>query len=269
MKITVQSNSADRGPETLRSILVLAGSFSFAFLLGEMVHEWGHYAAHLALGHANVQVILDPFGNSRILGVQSAPLAEMGSTAAAGPLANLLLGLMLFFLVRHKWSAWFLPLQLWGPVALIQEGVTFSLGLLTPGGDAAWVAAWGPPAPIVLVAGIFFLAAGVVTLTWLLQRMGLLAESPGQNYLVIVAGMGSLMFLRSVYAFLNAPGLALENLVPALFSLLLALIVVLIVKPVRARLKNPSKRITPVASWQETAWAMFLGAGLFCLQLVL
>jgi len=254
---------------SIKSILLLAGSFTFAFLLGEMVHEYGHYFAHLAFGNSNVQVILNPFGNSRILGVQSQPLAEMGVTSAAGPLTNLLLGLTLFFLLRDKRHILFLPFLLWGPVALIQEGVTFSLGLLTPGGDAEWVAAWGPPAPVILAAGIFLLLAGVVTLTWLLQKMGLLAESPGQNYLVIVAGMGSLMFLRSIYAFLSAPTLVLENLVPALFSLLLALIVVLLVKPVRARMKNPSKRILPSASWQVTAWAMFLGASLFCLQLAL
>lgn len=268
MKIAAQTNFAVRVPDTLRSTLLLAGSFTFAFLMGEMIHEWGHYLAHFAYGNSAVQINLDPFGNSRILGFQSAPLAEMGATSAAGPLTNLLLGLIVFILLRQKQHLWLLPLQIWGPVALIQEGVTFSLGLLTPGGDAAWIAAWGPPEPVVLAIGIILLTAGVMALVWLLQRVGLLANSLRKNILVVVAGMGSLMFLRSAYAFQNAPTLVLENLIPAIFSLLLALIVMLLVKPVHTRMPPPYGSIFYPVTWRVTAWAVFLGAGLFWLQLI-
>ncbi len=70
----------------LYSLLLLLGSYTFAFLLGELVHEYGHYFAHLAYGSAAIQVHIDPFGGSHIMGVNSLPLITMGITSLAGPL---------------------------------------------------------------------------------------------------------------------------------------------------------------------------------------
>ena len=86
---------------TLKSILLLVGSFTFTFLLGEMVHEFGHYLAHMAYGNTYVNVILDPFGGSRITGVTIQSLSIMGVTSLAGPLLNLVGGLTCFLLFKR------------------------------------------------------------------------------------------------------------------------------------------------------------------------
>lgn len=71
-----------RSDHTINSILLLAGAFTFVFLLGEMVHEFGHYLSHMAYGNQDIQVHLDPFGGSRIIGVTSLPGEVMGITSA-------------------------------------------------------------------------------------------------------------------------------------------------------------------------------------------
>jgi hypothetical protein len=116
-----------------KSILLLVGSFVFAFLLGEAVHELDHYLAHEAYGNAGIGIHLDPFGGSCIVGVTSLPLEVMGVTCAAGPLSNLALAIACFLLLWHRRKPVLLPLLLWGPVAMAQEGGNLSLGLLARG----------------------------------------------------------------------------------------------------------------------------------------
>jgi hypothetical protein len=84
---------------SLKQVLFLSGSFTFAFLLGEMIHEYGHYLCHLAYSSPGVQAHLDPFGGSRIMGVTSLSEDVMGITSAAGPLFNLILGVIFLLLL--------------------------------------------------------------------------------------------------------------------------------------------------------------------------
>jgi len=138
----------------IKSILLLTGSFTFAFLLGEVVHDSGHYLCHKVYGNAEVWVHLDPFGGTCIIGADDLPAEVLAVTSLAGPLTNVALGLVGLFLLWWKRRPILLPLLLWGPVAMIQEGVTFSLGLLTPGGDAQWITTLGVPGFLLLVMGV-------------------------------------------------------------------------------------------------------------------
>ena len=45
-----------------KTMLYLIGSFVFAFLLGEWVHESGHFLLHLIFGHEGVSMVIDPCG---------------------------------------------------------------------------------------------------------------------------------------------------------------------------------------------------------------
>ena len=144
---------------SIKQILLLAGSFAFAFLLGEMVHELGHYLCHLSYGNPDIRIHLDPFGGSRIVGVRTLPPQVMGVTCAAGPFFNLFLGILCSLGLWKFRKPILLPFLIWGPVAMIQEGVTFTLGGLTPGGDAGWMAAAGLPWAEILSAGTLLLVA--------------------------------------------------------------------------------------------------------------
>lgn len=250
----------------LLSVLLLLGAFVFAFCLGEAVHELGHYLAHRAYG-VDVGIKLDPFGGSRILHGASATQEIWGITSLAGPLFNLVVGLTFSLALWRKRSPALLPLLLWGPIALVQEGVTFSLGLLTPGGDAELIVNWGVPTFVVLGLGVLFLACGIAAICWVLPLVNLLpTDSFGRKFGVLVGGMASFMVVRLLYAVVRAPDLALENAVPLVFSLLLATIVValyMLVHPVLSRVSE----IEPVpVTWRVAVWSLALGVGMVLFQ---
>jgi hypothetical protein len=252
---------------TIKSILLLAGSFSFVFLLGEMVHEFGHYLMHMVYDTQNIQVHLDPFGGSMIVGVTDLPGEVAGVTSAAGPLFNLALGITCTLMLWRKRAPVLLPLVLWGPVSMVQEGVTFSLGLLTPGGDAQWIATLGIPQQVILLAGILLLMAGIGTITTLLPLAGVKRDEPQRTkLLILLVGMCSLMLIRSVHSFLASPGSIMENFIPLLFSILLAAIVVLLHEPVSRIMRKIILSETPPVTWSASALALILGASVFLFQ---
>ncbi len=258
--------STFRGSGILLPVLLLLGAFVFAFCLGEAVHELGHYIAHRACG-VDVGIRLDPFGGSRILHGASAPREIWGITSLAGPLFNLVVGLTFSLALWRRRCAALLPLLLWGPIALVQEGVTFSLGLLTPGGDAELIVNWGVPTFIVLGLGVLFLASGVVAICWMLPLVNLLpTDSLARKFGVVVGGMASFMVVRLLYALVRAPDLALENAVPLVFSLLLATIVVALYTLVHPVLSRVSE-IEPVpVTWRGAMWSLTLGVGMVLFQ---
>ncbi len=197
-------------------------AFSFAFITNEAIHETGHWIAHVAYG-AHVGVILDPFGGSRIVGGADSS-APAGVTSLAGPLFSVLFSAALFVTLWHWRGPRSAPFLFMFPIALIQEGVTFSLGLMTPGGDASYVAAWGVPVPLLATLGGILLLAGIAGLAAVLPLAGL-SEDTRWGRVLIVAGtsMVMLMLLRFAVSVALRSGSLAEAVVPLVFSVLLAL----------------------------------------------
>jgi hypothetical protein len=244
------------------------GAFTFAFLLGETVHEFGHFLAHRAYGHLTVRVHLDPFGSSRMTGVPSMTQKAAGITSAAGPLFNLALGLSCSLVLWRGRHPALLPCVLWGPVAMVQEGVTFSLGLLTPGGDAEWVARLGVPTPILLASGILLLLGGVAATSRLLSRMVFARDDPfWARCLIVFAGTAALMTIRAIHSLWAAPGSVVENVIPLAFSLLLTVVVAALHKPLTSIGKQGVDR-PHLIKWPAVVSTIALGCGVFLLQIV-
>ena len=252
----------------MNTMLVLMGSFMFAFLMGEMVHEWGHFLSHRYFGVQGVSIHLDPFGGSRILGVKSLPLREMGITTAAGPGLNLVAGLLVSGLLWRVSKPVILPLLLWGPVALIQEGVNLSLGLLSPGSDAQWLVEWGAPGALLITLGAAFILAGTGLISWILHRIGVLAETPFlTRFRLLFFGLGFLMILRAAVSVFKSPQAALENLPSLVFALILA---ALISGLQGAWRKFPEGREVnyQIPSLEVSSLAAGLGLGILLLQTI-
>jgi hypothetical protein len=253
----------------LSPVLLLAGSFTFSFLFGEMVHEYGHYVSHLWFENTGVGVYLNPFGSSHIFGVTSMPLKQMGITSASGPLTNLILGVLTSLLLWRKKQSFVLPLLLWGPTAMIQEGVNFSLGLLTPGGDAEWISTLGIPKAILVTTGILLIVFGLVIFSYIFSSIGISNNrSRLSTFLIILLGLCSLMLIRFAYSIMIEPQYIMENLVPLVFSILLAVIIVLIQPLIEKYFKQGFT--THAASINQ--WAIFtaigLGSGTFLFQIL-
>jgi hypothetical protein len=255
--------------DQIKNILHLMGSFVFAFLLGEMVHEWGHFLAHRYYGHQGISIHLDPFGGSRNLGVGPMPLHELGITTAAGPGFNLVAGILMTALFFKFKSPGFLPLILWGPIALIQEGVNLSLGLLSRGSDAQWLVQWGISKVALIFLGVFFILAGTGLISWILHRIGRIREMRfGGRLTLVFFGLGFLMILRALLSSFQSPEATLENLIPLLFALILA---VTIAGPLNTwrviEERVPDSTQTPTR--ESCVLALGLGFGMLFLQIIL
>lgn len=259
--------SASHKQDLLKPVLLLLGSFVFAFCLGEAVHELGHYLVHSAYG-VDVRIRLDPFGGSATL-QNSAPREILGVTSIAGPLLNLIIGMTVSLLLWWNRKPFLLPLLLWSPVSLVQEGVTFSLGMLTPGGDAEFIVNGGVPAIVLISVGILFLAMGVTAICWLLPLVSLFPEdSFNRKFGVVAGGMVSFFVVRLFFSGLRSPSHLKENTVPLVFSIILATIVVWLYKPLCSILRNISNTEAAEIRWSVVLFSKALGIGMIVFQLI-
>lgn len=253
----------------IKSILLLSGSFCFAFLVGEAIHELGHFLAHSFYGTGGIKIHLDPFGGSRILGVKTLPLQQMGVTSAAGPVVNLGAGLLFTTLLWRSKKPILLPISLWGPVAAVQEGVNFTLGMLTPGGDSSWIIQAGIPRPALFVFGIVLLLAGVVLMAALLPVAGLGIDLKfGARYLALLAGVGMLMAIRAVFSLFTSTAAAIENIIPLVFSIVLSSLVILVqrmISMINSKWASQNQEI----SWTAVFGALALAGAAFLSQIAL
>jgi hypothetical protein len=150
---------------------------------------------------------------------------------------------------------------------MVQEGVTFTLGLLTPGGDAQWIATIGVPQSVILVVGILLLVAGIGTITTLLPLVGIEKDDPQRRKLLIVlVGMCSLMLIRFLYSSLTSPEATMENFIPLVLSTLLAAIVVLLHKPITQLVSKTTLKEPYLLTWPAYALALLLGISMLLFQ---
>jgi hypothetical protein len=151
----------------------------------------------------------------------------------------------------------------------VQEGVNFSLGLLSPGSDANWLVDVGTPPPLLLILGIILLLSGVVLLSSLLELADLnQGLSLTNRFLILLGGISTLMLFRAGISLRISPQATLENLVPLVFAVILGILVIA-VQSLRFRYASESQNqpAGPI-SWSAAAMAGSLGIALLIFQII-
>jgi hypothetical protein len=254
----------------LKITLLLAAAFTFALLLGELVHDSGHYFCHLAYGNTWIKVQFDPFGGTHIMGAGELPADILGVTSLVGPLSNLILGVLCSTTLWRFRKPILLPLLLWGPVSMIQEGVTCTLGFLTPGGDAFWISKLGIPAALIVLFGMIIFICGIISVALLLPLAGFQDDEPFlRKFIILFFGMGSLMIVRFVYSAFISPQYLVENLAPLVLSVVLMIIIVIIHPKINHLIMKKDLKQPTSLPWYVLLVSSILGAGMFFLQMVL
>lgn len=244
-------------PSTPRTLLLLAGSFAFAFCLQTVVHELGHFLAGLAAGAGEGRLMLHPFGDSRVVFGREPGLAGQVAVGLAGIAADLLLATGVSALAWRRGGAGAVPLLLWGAIAYIGEGVGMAASLLayaTSRGprvyeDATQLLRIGVPAFLVWAAAALLVAAGLARLAALMPLAGVSAESPFSRRLEAYLAALPLYFGVAA-AYLAAIGPRAGGALPVrlgqlALSLVFALVLALLHRPLsgflaRAGLGKPS-----------------------------
>jgi hypothetical protein len=182
-----------RSASAARSAGLLALAYAFVSVATVVTHEAGHWLLDRAAG-VPVRLVAAPFGAPHIEAVGPAAAIPLGWPDAAGPLANVLVGLLLFGLLWRARRPLLLPLLLWAPVALLQEGVNalVQLGTRAPGTDLVRLIQHGVPAAALWTAAAVAVAAGVAGLFAVrpLFRLPPSARAPAR-VLVLAAGFAA------------------------------------------------------------------------------
>lgn len=176
-----------------RAAALLAASVAFASLATVVTHEFGHWLLDRARG-AEVRVVAPPFGAPHIEAVRPITVDVTGWPDAAGPLANVLVGIALFAALWRWRRPLLLPLLLWGPVALLQESVNalVQLGTRAPGTDLIRLVAVGVPAWTLVTGAVIGLGFGLIGLVALLPTMGLPADvAAWRRFAVLAVGLAA------------------------------------------------------------------------------
>lgn len=165
---------------------LLLGSFILAYLGAEYVHELCHFGAALISGGDPFGIVVDPFGWSYCF---SNSIEHPVFHTAAGAIGSSLIGI-LFFMLLIRWPRpLLLPLLLFGPIALINNGQYWAVDIIEGTGmDACRLVEMGIPASVLLVAGIIQCLIGVVCMIWLMRIIGL-TNQPFVKRLIIL-GVG-------------------------------------------------------------------------------
>lgn len=195
--------------KNLKTTLLIFGAFAFSFNLGNAVHEFGHAVADYAAGIplSNIHVILHPFLSPHMAIDGGIPDNLMGLPDAAGPLANVLLGLILFTLLWRIRKPYLLPFLFCGPLACIQEGFGQIINISQIGTDAARIVAAGFPSFALILILALLLLAGIVLFILVVPVSGIHQNDKFPKRLcILAAGMLPYGFIMLIVNFLtNAP----------------------------------------------------------------
>jgi hypothetical protein len=165
---------------------LLLGSFILAYLGAEYVHELCHFGAALISGGNASGIVIDPFGWSYSF---SNSIEHPVFHTAAGAIGSSLIGVLLFVLLIRWPRPVLLPLLLFGPIALINNGQYWAVDIIEGTGyDACRLVEMGVPISLILAAGIAQCLIGIILMVKLMRIIGVANESFRRR--MIILGLG-------------------------------------------------------------------------------
>jgi len=265
----------------VRAMALVMGASFFAYLFGVVVHEIGHYTGSAIAEVPDDGIVLHPFDLSlnRYGDVSEVAQWRLAFESAAGPLLNLFLGVGVSLVVWRRRSAKWLPVVMWGPVALVQEAVGMIIGLVDyPDVGSDWVTVMeaGVPPAVIGLAAAALLVAGSMWLLLLMPLAGIKAEDAyWRKAAIFLAGIPFLLLGAVAYLGLfgssaaGPPGMVQQNRQIALgASVALVAVFAALHRPLFTRLDKISHTGTAVVTWRDTVPALSLGAAVFVFMVV-
>jgi len=176
--------------QSVKSILLVFGATGFSFNIGNTIHELGHAVADWMSGIplSSIHIIIHPFFSPQMNIEGGIPDSMMGWPDAAGPLANVVFGLIVFTLLWKKRTPFTFPLLLWGPLACVQEGIGQIMTLSDHGSDATRMITAGFPEPVLIVISILLILIGIFLFGLIFPVTGISMDTPFFKRLGIITG---------------------------------------------------------------------------------
>lgn len=222
-----ESNRPAR-PSWLPSAALLSASVAIAANLEVAIHELGHVTAN-ALAGVGSRIELHPFGPSRTVLDGTLPDEALTGSAAAGPAAAVVVGLLVTAALWRVRRPRLLPLLLIGPLALVMEGANGLIQLVeeAPGTDWSVVAA-GLRTGLLAAVAVAAVLLGLFALVRLLPTAGLDWRSPVPARVgLTLLGFAAYFVAGLAWVLLLGPGEPGRNAGLLGFAVLTALVIAL------------------------------------------
>ena len=245
----------------MKSILLILSSIGFSFNVGNAVHEFGHAIADWIGGipFSNIHVIIHPFFSPHMNIEEGIPNSMMGWPDAAGPMANVIFGLIIFSILWGKRNPFVLPLLLWGPLACVQEGIGQIMTVSDFGSDAARMIAAGFPESLLIVISVLLILIGISLFGLVFPVAGISMDTSFLKRLVIIAsGMvpyGLLTLLISLLASSNPQDVSRSYNIIGGFAII-SVIVAIVYSPIRFIVNRFRMRTDFNVKWSHSLCAI-------------
>lgn len=242
-----------RRQKPLVTIGLLVGSVAFVMNAAVAVHELGHLLADRLAG-LDASVVLDPFGPS-FVEIQGSVAGEIPIWAiAAGPVSNVVVGVVLLALCWPMRSPYVFPFLLWAPMALLQESATALVQMVgrEPGTDFVLIAQAGAGTGVIVAGGVVGALAGLWLLMLLLPVAGIAPQPPwAARAAVLAVGLGGYPLVAlSVAAAAGHTSQAIgRNARVLAFTAIIAVVLATLYPSVMRRLDDPVEVPTSAAIW--------------------
>ena len=259
--------------QSIKSILLVFGATGFSFNIGNIIHEFGHAIADRMSGIplSKIHIIIHPFFSPHMNIEGGIPDNMMGWPDAAGPLANVAFGLIIFAVLWKKRTPFTFPALLWGPLACVQEGISQIMTLSDHGSDAARMIAAGLPEPLLTVIGILLILIGIFLFGIIFPVAGISMDTPFFKRLGIIAGgmipYGLLTLLISILFSPNQQDVSRSYNIIGGFAII-TIIVTLVYSPVKWMANRFLIRTDFQVQWSHGACGIGLMAVVVILQVL-
>lgn len=252
---------------TLKPMLLLFGSWVFAYLLGVSIHEIGHALATVQLGYTNIRIYLHPFELNYVTStLDSSSLLY----SISGPLFNLLIATILTLVLWKFRNQYTLPILMLGPAAFISEGVAMIIEATAyPHSNADWVRVveFGMPYAILWILAFVTIALGCFVFLLLVPVVYDVQKNESRkSFFIILSALPGWYLLNVIYSSILDLDRLIKKIVALASSILLVILFTFVYERLFPRLERISRSELKEISWIAIGLSLSLAVTIIIVQ---
>lgn len=252
---------------TLKPMLLLFGSWVFAYLLGVSIHEIGHALATVQLGYTNIRIYLHPFELNYVTStLDSSSLLY----SISGPLFNLLIATILTLVLWKFRNQYTLPILMLGPAAFISEGVAMIIEATAyPHSNADWVRVveFGMPYAILWILAFVTIALGCFVFLLLVPVVYDVQKNESRkSFFIILSALPGWYLLNVIYSSILDLDRLIKKIVTLASSILLVILFTFVYERLFPRLERISRSELKEISWIAIGLSLSLAVTIIIVQ---
>ncbi|MDJ0825812.1 MAG: hypothetical protein QNJ16_09945 [Rhodobacter sp.] len=255
----------------LRSFLLVAGAYTFAYCIGLIFHEYGHSAIQWMGGLPDTQIHLHPFDMSYIAHDESAGFPPQSSIepihAIAGSCLNRLLAVLILLVVWRFRNPYLLPVLIIPGTSFLMEGVGMIVDLAM--GENDWdifMSLTGTPLIAMIWLILIVLSLGIVFMCLVMPLAGIRHDATFLRRLGPFLGVAAFFALSLLYILIlgskyrNTAHVIEARAIALVGSFALVLEIAVLYRPLHAAVRRVTSSEVATIAWTHSLSALSAGA---------